>query len=52
MTRSFKTTYEGKLTMIKKQSVIVKMLVITIFMLMTSMSGVVFADEDESTNGN
>ena len=38
--------------MLKKQSVIVKMLVITIFMLMTSMSGVVFANEDESTNGH
>ena len=38
--------------MLKKQSVIVKMLVITIFMLMTSMSGVVFANEDDSTNGH
>src|SRR4051812_19390589 len=38
--------------MLKKQTVIVKMLVITIFMLMISMSGVVFANEDESTNGH
>ena len=38
--------------MLKKQSVIVKMLVIIIFMLMTSMSGVVFANEDDSKNGH
>ena len=38
--------------MLKKQTVIVKMIVITILMLMTSMSGVVFANEDESTNGH
>ncbi|MEK3977724.1 serine hydrolase domain-containing protein [Psychrobacillus sp. FSL K6-2836] len=36
----------------KKQFVFVKMLVITILMLMTSISEVVFANEDESTNGN
>ncbi|WP_056830021.1 serine hydrolase [Psychrobacillus sp. FJAT-21963] len=36
----------------KKQFIIIKMLVITILLLMTNISGVVFANEDESTNGN
>jgi CubicO group peptidase (beta-lactamase class C family) len=36
----------------KKQFVIGKMIVITILMIMTSMNGVVFANENDSTNGN
>ena len=36
----------------KKQFVIGKMIVITILMLMTSVNGVVFANDNESTNGN
>ena len=36
----------------KKQFVIGKMIVIAILMLMTSINGVVFANENESTNGN
>ena len=35
----------------KKQFVIGKMIVIAILMIMTSMNGVVFANENESTNG-
>jgi CubicO group peptidase (beta-lactamase class C family) len=36
----------------KKQFVIGKMIVIAILMIMTSMNGVVFANENDSTNGN
>ena len=36
----------------KKQFVIGKMIVIAILMIMTSVNGVVFANENESTNGN
>ena len=36
----------------KKQFVIGKMFVVTILMLMTSVNGVVFANENESANGS
>ena len=36
----------------KKQFVIGKMIVITILMLMTSVNGIVFANDNQSTNGN
>ncbi|PFM11508.1 hypothetical protein COD90_23950 [Bacillus cereus] len=40
-----------KQVMRKRQFAIGKMIVITILMLMISVNGVVFANDDESTNG-